>query len=752
MAANGQAQMPVTQAQGPLPEDDEIDLREIFDLLKAGRWAICVFVVGALLLGVFYIVFANPVYDVNGVVQVEQSDKSGGLANALGSIGSLLGGAPSQADAEIQIIRSRLVLEKVIRQLNLLVDARPHYFPLIGRTIAHWNSGAEQPVGAPPLLGRYAWGAESIKVSQFEVSGYWLDRSWTLTATTANHYTLTDPDGNTVLKGEVGQLAVAASDQGPVSILVKKLTARSGETFRVTRFAIQTVLKNMGEKLGVSQMGGSGVGKSSGIIQITYSGHDKAKITRIVDTIENVYLAQNIKQQTSKAQKSLQFLESQLPDLKTKVDKAQARLAHYQRSHGAADVASETQLLLQKSVALETQRQTLIQQREQALQRFTSNHPVIKGLDRQLATIKSDQAKLKQRINALPNAQQDVLSLMRDMDVSTQLYGTMLDAIQQFQVTKAGTVGDVRVVDTALAPLKPTSPKKALSLVLAVVLGGFLGIAWVFLRRMLLRGVDDPALIERNFGINVLASIPYVREQRRLMRGGHRGKRGSHVLATLDQENLAIEALRSLRTALHFAMLEAPNNVLMLTGPAPNIGKSFISANYAAVLALTGKRVVVVDVDLRKGHLQEYFDAQDRPGVSDCIADSMSLQQLIQSGGVEGLDFIARGDHPPNPAELLMHDRFKALIEELSSSYDYVILDTPPVLAVADAAIVGKLAGTTLLVLKSAEHPLREIEETIKRLAGAGIQARGVLMNQVGVKAGAYGHGNYGYSYYSYKK
>lgn len=733
------------------PDDGDIDLREVFDLLKAGRWTIFVFLVAFLLAGVFYIAFANPVFDVNGIVQVEQENKVGGLSSELGSLGSLLGGAPVQADAEIEIIQSRLVLEKTIHQLNLLVEAEPNYLPLIGRAIAHWNRGAKQPVRSPPLLGRFAWGGESIDVSKFNVPQQLKDKTWQLTAMSGEMYSLESPGGDYVLKGKIGQEAFANTQFGTVTLLVDSLIARPGETFELRRRAIQTVLKDMRAHLSVSELGSIGIGKSSGVIQIAYSGHDKNLIANILDSIESVYLGQNIKQQTVKAQQSLQFLESQLPELKSKVDTAQAELARYQKSNGAANVSMQTDLLLKQSVSLETERSSLIQQREQALQRFTPAHPVVRGLDEQIATIERDQAQLHKKISKLPNTQQDVLSLMRDLDVSTQLYATMLDAIQQFQVTKAGTVGNVRIVDKALEPLIPTSPKKALSLILAALMGIFFGVAYVFIRRALLRGVDDPALIERQFGISVLSSIPYASEQKKLARAVRRMEPGSHVLATLQNDSIAVEALRSLRTSLHFSMLDAPNNVIMLTGPAPGIGKSFVSVNLAALLALTGKRVVVVDVDLRKGHVNKYFGLSEQPGVSEYIADGLAISLIVKSTNIASLDFIPRGSHPPNAAELVANDRFDELVQDLSASYDYVILDTPPILAVTDAAIIGKLAATTLMVLKSAEHPIREIDDSIKRLATVGVHVRGFVINQVGAKAGAYGYGAYGYSQYKYE-
>ncbi len=738
--------------------DDEISFREILQLLYAGRWTMAAIAAAVLALGVLYLIVARPVYEVNGIVQVEQGQSAApmaygagnSMASSMGDLGSLLFGTPVQAEAAIQIIQSRLVLDQVIDRMHLLVHTEPRYFPIIGRAVARWNRRAHSPVGAPPLLGGFAWGGERIAVSRFTAPEHWYNQPFTLTATTGGGYRLRDPSGDTLLIGRVGEAEHATTAYGPVDITVRTLSARPGERFRITRLARQTVLKDMSGKLGVTQMGNASLTSSSGVIQLSYSGHDKDRITRILDGIENAYVRQNIQARSVQAQQSIKYLDAQLPTFKAQVDAAQAALARYQRIHGAPDVAAETGLLLKENVGLETSRLKLIQQREQALRLYTPEHPVIRALDRQIALIERNESDLQRQIDRLPTMQQNVLSLMRNVDVSTQLYTAMLSAVEQFEVAKAGTVGDVRIVDYALTPFKPAAPRKALVLAITLLLGLFLGAVYVVIQRALLRGVDDPGEIERELGVSVLVSIPYIAEQHKIARAVARGEHGSHVLAMLYSQNPGVEALRSLRTSLHFTMMDAANNVILLTGPAPGIGKSFVSANFGAVLAQAHKRVVVVDVDLRKGYLQQYFGLASQPGVSDYIAGDVTLQDLLQPAGVPGLDFVARGQAPPNPAELLMHERFSQLVAELSGKYDYVLLDSPPVLAVTDATIIGKLAGTTLVVLKSAEHPMREIEETLKRLNGAGIRPRGILMNQVGQRLGTYGYGNYGYANYRY--
>ncbi|HUN74752.1 MAG TPA: polysaccharide biosynthesis tyrosine autokinase [Steroidobacteraceae bacterium] len=748
---------PLPTPVGRVQADDEINFREILQLLYAGRWIVAAVAGAALAIGVLYLIVARPVYLVDGIVQVEQSASAASpygnpMASSMGSLGSLLFGTPVQAEAEIQILQSRLVLDRVIDQMHLLVEAEPKYFPIFGRVIAHWNRRASAPVRAPPLLGGFAWGGERITVSRFEAPEYWYNQTFTLTATAGGGYRLRDPDGNTVITGRIGQVEQANTLYGPVQLEVQELTARPGERFRVIRFARETVLDDFQKKLTVQQLGNVSLTSSSGVMQISYYGYDKDRITRIIDTLENAYLAQDVRRRSLEAQQSITYLQAQLPTFKAAVDAAQADLARYQEAHGAPAISTETELLLKQNVELETNRLQLVERRAQALRLFTPEHPEIQAIDRQIALIAQDERALQSKIGGLPSLQQNVLTLMRNVEVSNGLYTAMMTAVEQFEVAKAGTVGDVRIVDYALEPFKPVAPKKPLVLAIALLFGVFLGSVYVVIQRALLRGVDNPAEIERELGLSVLVAIPYIAEQHKIARATARGEHGSHVLASLHSQNPGVEALRSLRTSLHFTMMDAANNIILLTGPAPGIGKSFVCANFGAVLAQSGKRVVLVDVDLRKGYLERYFSLRSSPGVSDYIAGDVTLEEVVQRTEVTGLNFIARGQAPPNPAELLMHERFSQLLAALSASHDYVLLDSPPVLAVADAAIVGKRAGTTLVVLKSAEHPMREIEETVKRLNAAGIRPRGIVMNQVGHRLGSYGYGNYGYANYRYDR
>lgn len=722
--------------------DDDINLRELFDLLWSGRWIVASVTVIFAIVGLCYSLVAPPVYTATGLVQVEEDQN---VSASLDQLSSLLEGGGVQAPAEIALIKSRMVLEDVAEKLKLRTIVVPNSFPLIGAAYLRRQNGVEGLSEAPFGMSQFGWGGERATITTFKVPEELQDLNFTLVVGDKG-YSLMDPDGKLVLSGLPGKLVDGKSVKGgAIQIFVQELVARPGMRFSIMQQSRQATYKHLTDMLNVSEQT-----KDSGIIQITYKDASPELAAKVVTGIENAYLKQNVERRSEEAQQSLSFVTKQLPSIKSKVDEAQAKLNAYQAREGTADIQKETELALNQAVALEGSRLSLVQQRELALQRFTSRHPEVMALDEQIATIDKALAKIRAQVESMPSKQQEIFSLMRDLDVNSQLYVTLLNSSQQLQVAKAGTVGDVRIIDDALTPRVPSSPNKPLIVFASVLLGALTGIFLIFLQRVFLRGVDRPEEIERELGLPSYASIPFSSLQKKLSREFRRGRFGNGILASVSGGDHSIEALRSLRTSLHFAMLEATNNVVMLTGPIPALGKSFIAINLGAVLAMGGKRVVVVDADLRRGRLNAYVSERSHSGISDYVLGSVpEVSDVVNSTPIDGLDLVFNGTTPPNPAEVLMHRRFADLIGELSKRYDFVIIDTPPVLSVADASIVGRLAGTTFVVLKAAEHPMRAVEETIRRLSNAGVAVKGVILNQVGARVGSHGYGQYGH-YYGY--
>lgn len=729
--------------------DDEIDLRDLIGIILTG-WPLLLAVGSVVVaLGVLYAWSAPRIYSTDALVQVENNQSS--LPKALDDVASMMSGEPDEVTAEIELLRSRMVVGEVVDDLQLTIKAQPRYFPWFGAAIARgFSPTPEQPL-APAIGGlrQFAWGGERIRVTALEVPPSLLGGGLVLTATAPNEYRLTSRN-TTLLTGRVGERVQAKiAEDETIALFVQELQAAPGTDFLISLAPRLMVVGALQGQLKVAEKG-----KGSGILSVSYEHEDPMLAREIVNRLVNAYQRQNVERRSAEAQQTLEFVRQQLPELRKQVNTAEDALNEYRLRRGSADLSQETQLVLQQSVELETNRVTLEQKREEALQRFTPQHPSVQAIDRQLAQMRAEQNQVGDRVKALPETQQELLRLTRDVEVANTLYTALLNSAQELQVVKAGTVGNVRIVDHAELPLYPSKPKVKMILTLSMVLGGFLGLVAVFVRRALHSGVDDPMLVENSLGLATYCAVPHSAAQMRIRSMMRRDEEGERLLVVREPTGTATEALRSLRTSLHFGQIEAKNNILMLTGPSPGLGKSFISANLGAVLATSGKKIALVDADMRRGHLHDYFKAERAPGLSDFIAGTAAITDVLRPSGVNNLHYVSTGAIPPNPAELLLSDRLEQLFSYLSKHYDTVIVDTPPVLAVTDAAIVGRFAGTTLLVLKAGEHPLRMIEDSVKRLRTAGVPVRGTIFNQVGLHGqGRYGYKygyNYGYYHYDY--
>jgi len=726
--------------QDPSPRDDEIDLGELLGTLIDQKWLIGIVTGVFLVLSVAYALLATPIYQANALVQVEQKvpDLPG-----LSAITQTLGASSSEATTEIALLTSRTVINTAVDSLNLNVVVTPHRFPLIGGFIARHYSPVKQGDVASPWLGisRDGWGGEQLDVFQLSVPDNLLGKSLTLIAGERGAYTLLDGNGNTLLQGQVEQIATGHD----VTMQVKTLTANPGMRFAVVRNRGLATVSLLQQEINASEQG-----KDSGIIALTFEDADPVLATNLLDQVSNAYVRQNVDRNSAQAANSLQFVREQLPVVREALEKATAALNVFQTKAHSIDITLQTKALLDQEVAVETSIQQLRLQQADMERRFTKDHPAYKTMMQQIGQLQAQKDGMEKQVGNLPDTQQELLRLTRDVQVSDQTYTGLLSQAQQLEIARAGTVGNVRVIDKAAVDItQPVKPQKAIAVLGGTFLGGFFAVAFVFIRQMLNRGVEDPAAIEQ-LGLPVYASIPVSElEQQSSMRGKQmHGNGKQQLLVIVAPADLAAEALRSLRTSLHFARMEAKNNVLMISGSSPAAGKTFVSANLAAVIAQGGQRVLLIDGDMRKGALHKVIGGRADNGLSDLISGQLELAAVTrQVPGVDGLSFIARGKIPPNPSELLMNARFTALLEQLKPLYDLIIIDTPPILAVTDAAIIGHHAGTSLLVVRFGLNQAREIALAKKRFEQNGVEIKGAIFNAVEKRSAGY----YSYGYYEYK-
>lgn len=716
--------MSVTQNTQVKHVSDEIDLGKLFGVLLDNRWNIIAITFVFAVLGVVYALLATPIYKADTLIQVEK--KSSGMP-ALGDMGELFA-QESSSTTEIEIIKSRMILGKTVDKLNLTTVVKPNYFPVFGKGIAR-------------IRGERA----IIDVKRFEVPDVMATSTFRVMVKNGEKgiFELIDQEGNIVLTGNVGELAT----KGEVKLFISEIIAQSGMTFNLVKRSKLDAIQWLQTGLSVSERG-----KQTGILQLSFTGENKEQIENILNDISKNYFMQNVARNSAEAENSLEFLRKHLPDIKSQLTLSEDLLNKFRQENESIDLGLEAKSTLDVMVTIEAQLNELTFKESEISQRFTKEHPAYVALLDKRKTLLGERERLNQQIQKLPKTQREVLRLTRDVEVNQQIYVQLLNKVQELNIVKASTVGNVRILDEAQSYTKPVKPKKPLIVVLSTILGGMLAIAVALIRAAFNRGVENPDEIEA-IGLPVYASVPmsdWQIELEKKQKSKQKLSVDDTLLAVSNPADLSIEALRSLRTSLHFAMMEAKNNILMISGPSPGIGKSFVSANMAAVVAKAGQKVLVIDADMRKGRMERQMAVSPKPGLSDYLSGQASIESLIKLPGVEGLAFIGRGEVPPNPSELLMHPRFTQLMDWASKNYDLVIVDTPPILAVTDAAIVGAHAGTSLLVGRFGQNAVKEIEVTKQRFEQNGIEIKGFILNAVVRKASSYYGGNYGYYNYSY--
>ncbi|SJL83521.1 Putative tyrosine-protein kinase in cps region [Vibrio palustris] len=708
-------------------DKDEIDLGQLFGTLLDGKWVIVIVTCLFMLIGVAYALLATPIYQSDALIQVEQKS-SGGFSSVVSeNLGDMFS-SESTADTEIELIRSRMVLGGTVDKFNLTTVVKPNYIPVIGKGWARLTDDEQK-----------------IKVTQFDIADSYQHEPHEYHIQVINGkqgtYQLVDDNAQVLLKGRVG-----ATSAGHGFVLkVSDIQADDGFEFSIVKRNRIDAVQWLKTHLSAEEQG-----KQTGIIRLSFTSDNADFSEALLDNISQRYFLQNVERDSAEAEQSIHFLKEKLPQLKAKLIESENKLNDYRKKRESVDLTMEAESTLKVMVNLDAQLNQLTFKEAEISQKYTKDHPAYKSLLDKRQTLLGEKAKLNKKIENLPETQKRILSLQRDVQVNQQIYVQLLNKVEELNVVKAGTVGNVRIIDHAQTFSDPVKPKKLLVVLICTILGGLMSVAYVLLRAAMHKGIETPDQIEE-LGLSVYASVPKSELQMNLAEKLKRLRSNTkemNLLAELNPADLSIEALRGLRTSLHFAMMEANNNILMISGPAPGIGKSFVSTNFAAVYAKTGQRVLLIDADMRKGYLQQALGLSNDNGLSDYLSGKIETEVLVKNTAIENLDVITRGQVPPNPSELLMHKRLDELLGWASGQYDLVIVDTPPVLAVTDASIVGAKAGTTLMVTRFGVNTAKEIEVARARFEQSGIEVKGVIFNAIEKKASShYGYGYYNYSY-----
>lgn len=708
-------------------EDGEIDLLQLAKTIWAGKWWLALFAFTAVVVSALAAITIPPTYRADALMQLE--DRAGQMSLPTG-LSDLVEDTP-RSITEMEIMRSRLVLGRAVAELHLDWVAEPRMVPLIGYALTKYNL----PLPGLDILEPFARSDEHIRLDLLEVPPHWQGEPMVVEKTGQDNFSIVLPN-DTIERGVVGQ-TLSLADIG-FAIRVGDLSGSVGREFIVTHLSEPEAIRKLRGSLSVSERG-----RQSGILEVSLKADNRIEAQKNLDAVTRAYLRQNISRSAAEAESSLEFVEGQIPNAEAQVIATETALNSYREEQKSVDMSFETQGLLSQISQLESQLTELAIREGEISDRYTPNHPVYRQLLDNRQILQERLQDLRGEIGALPRAQREVINLTRDLEIAQETYFQLLSRAQELQVLKASTIGNVRIIDKAQSAVRPIAPRKSLIVALGLMLGLIAGIGMVLIREMTRRGIQSSEEIEQ-LGIPVFATINYTDLE-------NRGKRQETwpILALTNPMNLSVEGFRSLRTSLHFGMLDAKSKAIAITSTAPEAGKSFSAVNLAVVAAQAGQKVCLIDADMRRGQLRKYFSvAKNTPGFAELLAGEISFEDVLVEGPVEGLSFIPSGEYPPNPSELLMRNTLSSLVEKLDEVFDLILFDCPPVLAVTDPLVVSGAVGTTLVVMRHGVTPIGEVQALQRSFEVSGHRISGAILNGFVAKShnSAY-HYNYRYAY-----
>ncbi|HGN9116924.1 TPA: polysaccharide biosynthesis tyrosine autokinase [Providencia stuartii] len=681
---------------------DEIDLLALFKILKSSYLKIGFFTLFFIVIGAAYSFLATPIYQANATLQYDKMSQ----VSLLDQMSDVMPFANnnSQADSEIEVIKSRMVLGKTVADLNLDIHTAPAGF--FDRL---WGDKA------------------SVVISLYSLPEHLIGEPAILTYLGENRYAL-HIDNQTV-EGKVGELL----KQDEISLLVSSINAEVGQEFTLSKDARYSTIENLRNTLTIAE-----VGKGTGIINLAIKGADKAENVQILNSIIQNYVDQNTERKKEVTNNTLLFLDEYLPKVKTKLDNYENQLNAFRKKNESIDLSLEAKSALDSALQVEEKLNELTFKEVEIQQLYTRNHPAYQSLLDKRQQLLREKEKISKNIQKLPNTQQQIVRLTRDVESEQAIYNQLVAKQQELSVLNSGITADVRIIDSAESQPNAVAPKKALIMVLATILGFIVGCAYVIAREFFnnkIKGTEDIDAL----GVNVYATIPFSTHEKKLIAAGNK-----RPLALENPADTAVEAIRSLRTSVYFSVMNQGNNLVMISSASPGVGKSFVTSNMAVVLANAGKKVLLIDTDLRKGRIHKAFGLNNKAGLSEYLAQQDITQPTIHRGVIENLDVICRGKNVTHSSELLMGERFKHLLDTMKGQYDIVVIDTAPILAITDSAIIGKYVGTSLLIAYYGVNTVKDIELSLKRFKQNDIEITGVILNGIDAKSDDY---NYVYEY-----
>ncbi|WP_199507193.1 MULTISPECIES: polysaccharide biosynthesis tyrosine autokinase [unclassified Psychrobacter] len=719
-------------------DQDDIDLMALAMVLLRGWKVIIACALLGLVLALLYSRYVNPTFKSDALIQID--DKSQGIAALGQNISDLVSPDVSPAQTEAELIKSRMVLEPVVNLLHLDIVLSD---PAVGVLNKIKQNRTATQINIPEGVSLNTDDGQA-RISQFKVATAYLNQKFQLTKTDTG-FVLSN--GFDEFKGQLNQSYRFRGTDGDILITVNDLPD-SAHTINITKQSLQVTTDGINGRLSVVEKG-----KQTGIIQMSLTGNDQKQVSRILEQIVLSYVDQNQSRGSEETTKTISFMETQIPTLKQKLEDAESKFNQFRTKYGTIDVSKEAELLLTENSQIDSQLNELRLKKADLTTYYTEEHPMVVQINEQLAVLNDRKQEIDNTVAGLPEIQREFLQLSEDVAINREIYLTMLKNYEQLKIVRAGQIGYARIVDLPISTFKAIAPKKLQIIVLGLLLGAILGTIFVLVKSLLRKVVKDPEHVEETTGVPVIATIPRSSSLSRLAKKKNASNR---LLAYVDNNSLSYEAIKSLRTYLMFGMPEVGKlghraKVILISGESPGVGKSFIAANLAEVFGQLNKKVLVIDADMRLGEMHRLFNMEPDNGLAELLSAEHiaedSTVNAIHPTAMDHIDFMPRGKQPHNPVSLLTGERFDDVMQQLSTHYDYIIIDSPPVLAASDPMILSQYADKVLMVTRYDKSIEGQLNYAIKQMNKANIQIDGIVLNDVQqTKMSKYSY-HYNYAY-----
>ena len=723
--------------------ENEISLRDIWRLIVKHKWLLIIVTVLGLLLALLLSLLKTPIYQASTTLQIEsRAPRVVQFKNTIDQ-GQESGDDYMNLATQIEILGSRNLAERVIKDLNLgQQNAANVGLPQSGGSVAiDASSSADvdqaKPVGfVAKLQGRMAETFEKLSKPAKETKGK-LDQE-AVVAAFKNGVRIEPVKNSKMVRIRVENanpvLAARIANQMSQSFIALTLERRM-ESSTYAKTFLNEQLKLTKAKLEESELKLNSYTRSNNILTLD----EKTNVNNQTFTDYSAALAKAV-------QERIKF-ESEYDSIKARPDNARQVLESktvqsYKEQLAKLDADYQDNAKIYKDNFPKMQQlRARINDLDEKIKLEVAN--VVASAQTQLSMSKQQEALISAR---LQQARGEILSgqnnsiplsmLKREVDTNRQLYDGLLQQVKEVGIVGGVESNNIQVVDKAEAPLFPFKPDLQTNSAIGALAGLLLGLALIFLIESLDDTIKFTDEVEKLLNLPLMGVIPKTKERANLA--------SVALLTQEDPRGHLAEAYRSLRTAMQFSTAEGAPRRLLVTSTTKSEGKSTTALALAISFAQLGGRVLLIDADMRKPSLHQLVSVKNDSGLSNYLAGQQAIASLLRETSVPGLTVMTAGPIPPNPVDLLTGPRFGELLDALQSAYHQIIIDSPPVLGIADAVVLGNQIPSVLFVAQASSTRKNLIKDALRRLRLAGIVPRGIVLTKTSTQNNAdYSYENY---------